>query len=260
MHRWNDAFDHFACAVVRGEETSLAAQIVCPRYSAATAIALYRNNHRGNLLNALAGAYPVIGQLVGERFFRMMGRRYIDQHPSRSGNLHRYGGELAAFLATFAPVQSLPYLRDMAVLEWACHCAYFAPDVGALDLTELARVEPDLYPTLKLSIHPAAAAVRSSFPVCAIWQAHQPESAGEFCIDLGEGPCIALVSRCGGVVQVSEMSEGEFVWLENLRAGNTLGTATDRAQERYPQFDLRTTLVDLVSRNVLAAFSVGAAS
>jgi len=78
-----------AQAIVHGDKPPEQIGPAYPHYSADTALEVYRNNYRGNLHDALAGAYPVIRQLVGDEFFRYMARKFIEQYPSRSGNLHR---------------------------------------------------------------------------------------------------------------------------------------------------------------------------
>lgn len=254
MRQLTEDLQEFADAIVHGREMSPNAWRVCAHYSAATAMAVYRNNYCGNLQDALAGAYPIVEQIVGKNFFRMMTRHYVGQHPSRSGDLHRYGAEMAAFIARFPPAQGLPYLHDMAALEWACHCAYFAPDIAALDIIRLSQVPDERYPDLTLLVHPACRVVRSQYPIATIWHAHQPGAPSEFHVDLASGPCIALVGRKAGMVQVSELSEAELAWLDSLREGVPLGLATDTTLEQFPEFELQAALVNLVSRNVLTDF------
>ncbi|MFA5826551.1 MAG: DNA-binding domain-containing protein, partial [Gallionellaceae bacterium] len=128
MDNLNDELASFARAIIRGEEPSSQIDANYPNYSDAVAMEVYRNNYRGNLHDALAGAYPVVKQLVGDDFFRFMARKFIEQYPSHSANLHHYGTELPDFLATFAPAQELVYLADVAALEWAYHLAYFVAD------------------------------------------------------------------------------------------------------------------------------------
>jgi len=84
----------------------------------------------------------VVEQLVGKDFFRLVTRQYIGAHGSHSGNLHRYGAEMADLLASFEPARGLVCLPDVAALEWACHRAYFADDAAALDLGKVARIFP----------------------------------------------------------------------------------------------------------------------
>lgn len=250
----------FAHAIILGHEMPLGAQAIYPNYPLATAVDIYRNNYHGNLYDALAGAYPVIEQLVGKDFFRMMTRQFIAQYPSRSGNLHHYGLEMAVFITGFPPAQGLLYLPDVAALEWACHCAYFASDAATLDINRLSQIPPDCYADLTLITHPAYHVVRSRYPVAAIWNAHQPDAPVDFRIDLDSGPCVALVSRIDDVIHVSELTEADFAWLLSIQAGTPLGMATGAILKQYPYFDLQAALINLVSKNILTDFNLEAAS
>lgn len=260
MPALHDDISSFARAIVLGGQVPPQIAAHYRDYTAAVAIAVYRNNYRGNLHDTLAGAYPVIEQLVGKDFFRMMARNYIEQHPSRSGNLHHYGAGMAGFIAGFEPAQTLPYLPDVAALEWACHCAWFADDAAAFDIARLAQISPDRYPGLVLLVDPACRLVRSVYPIAPIWHAHQREAAGDFHIDLDSGPCRALVTRTQEAVVVSELPVADAAWLEALQAGTTLGDATAAARERYPDFDLQAALLNLVALQALTGFSPGMTS
>lgn len=251
MSDLNDDLCHFARAIVHGETPSPRIDSSYSNYPLATAIEVYRNNYRGNLHDALAGAYPVIKQLVGDDFFRMMALRFIERHPSRSANLHRYGAELADFLARFEPAQTLAYLPDVATLEWASHSAYFEPDQAILDLARLARFPAEQHPYLIFSVNPAIRIVRSRYPINAIWQAHQPGADSDFHIDLDSGQCIAMVCRKADRVQVIELAEAEAAFLQSLQAGLPLGKATAATLERHPEFDIQTTLLKLVAHDAL---------
>lgn len=255
----NDDLSDFARAIVHGEEPTSRIDTSYQNYSVAIAIEVYRNNFRGNLHDTLAGAYPVIEQLVGKDFFRLLTRQFIGQHLSHSGNLHHYGAEMAGFIAVFEPAQGLPYLPDVAALEWACHCAYFTDDAATLDLGKLAQIPPEQYPDLILHIHPACHLVRSRYPIAAIWHAHQPGASSDFNIDLDSGASNALVSRKNDVVLLSELTEAEALWLQGIQSGIQLGNATAATLAHYPDFDLQAALLNLVAQNVLANFNLGAA-
>ena len=81
--------------------------------------AVYRNNVVHSLVNVLTDSFPVVHQLVGDEFFGAMARRYLADHPPASPLMHRYGAGLPAWIADFEPAAALPYLSDMARLEWA---------------------------------------------------------------------------------------------------------------------------------------------
>jgi hypothetical protein len=250
----------FASGIVHGLAPSAQIDKTYANYAADIALDIYRNNYRGNLHDALAGAYPVVKQLVGDDFFRYLSRAYIGQYPSRSANLHHYGAELAGFIATFAPARELVYLPHVAALEWACHQAYFAEDGEVLDLNELAQVPPTAYADLILHLHPSCRLLHSGYPIAAIWHAHQPGASTDFNIDLGSGPCHALVSRANDVVSVTELTPANAAWLQRIQTGTALGEATAATTEGYPEFDLLPVLQTLVVQNVFASFTPGANS
>ncbi len=249
----------FGRAIVRGDAPPTQFD-ASPHYSLDTGIEVYRNNYRGNLQDALAGAYPVIGQLVGEDFFHMLARDYISQHASRTANLFDYGAELDEFLAAYVPARSLAYLPDVAKLEWACHVAYFVADTPSFVISRLARVATDDYPSLLLHVHPACRIVPSNYPITAIWQAHQSVADNDFHIDLASGPSIALINRKDDVVNVSELTEDEACWLAAIMRGRSFGEATNTTLARFPHFNLQATLLKLVALDVLSDYSMGEAS
>jgi hypothetical protein len=250
MPALSEHLSDFARVIVHGDAPSSRIAAGHQEYSVDVAVAVYRNNYRGNLHDALAGAYPVVEQLVSKDFFRLITRQFIGQHDSRSGNLHHYGVEMAGFLAAFEPARALPYLSDVAALEWACHRAYFADDAAALDIGKLAQLPAEQYPELILHIHPACRLLRSSYPVAAIWHAHQPGADSDFRIDLDTGSCNALVGRKDDVVLVGELSDAEAAWLNRIQSGASLGAATDSALELRSDFDLQSALLKLLQLGV----------
>jgi hypothetical protein len=247
----NDELSRFARTIVQGAAPSSQIDTRYSNYPLSTAIEVYRNNYRGNLHDALAGAYPVIKQLVGDDFFRLLALRFIGQYPSRSANLHHYGAEMADFVANFESAKELVYLSDVAALEWACHTAYFADSETLFDLGRLAQMPPELYPDLIFRVNPSARIVRSRYPINAIWQAHQPGIDSDFHIDLNSGHCIALVCNKENWVQILELSDGEAEWLQLIQAETSLGASTAATLEHYPDFDLQATLLKLVMKNIL---------
>lgn len=246
----------FSRAIVSGEAPSSLVNTGYSHYSLEVAINVYRNNYRGNLHDTLAGAYPVIVQLVGEDFFRRITRAYIGQYGSKSGNLHRYGDAMAEFLAEYEAACDLVYLSDVAALEWACHRAYFAEDTATLEIVDLAGVPPERFGELILYVN--GSLLHSNYPVAAIWHAHQGEC--DFQIDLNSGACYALVSRRGDVVEVVELTVAEADFLQQIRSAVPLGLAINLVQEAHPKFDLQAALHKLLTQNVLTHFDFGGGS
>ncbi len=251
MNAWFEDLREFRDAI---RNNGALASGICPNYPVDAALEIYRNNYRGNLQGALGLAYPVIRQLVGDDFFRMMAIRYVESHPSRSGNLHDYGAELCEFLESFPNAKDLPYLPDIAKLEWACHLAYFAEDAELLDIVALASIALDEQERLRLLLNPACRIIRSPFPIVDIWQAHQPGMPEDFCIDLDSSPQIALVSRMNDVVRVEALGNPEADWTEGIQTGAPLWAVTALVLDKHPDFDLESLLAKWVSQEILIDF------
>jgi hypothetical protein len=90
-------------------------------------IAIYRRTVFANYRNALAATYPVVKRLVGAPFFNTAVDSYVHAHPSASGDLNVYGDAFGDFLAAYPHAANLPYLPDVARLEWAIDEAESCP-------------------------------------------------------------------------------------------------------------------------------------
>lgn len=253
MNALHDELAAFSNAIIQGITPAIQFDAACD-YPVAVSLEVYRNNYRGNLQDALAGAYLVIGQLVGTDFFRMLARDFISRYDSRSANLFDYGAELGDFLVDYEAARSLPYLPDVARLEWACHRAYFASDAETLDLERLSQVAPADYANLLLHVHPACCIVASAFPIVAIWQAHQTSQVFEIDWTAGES---ALVCRQQDVVSVRALNEDEAYWLEAMIHGQSLGIATVSTLDVFPAFHLQNALLLFSSLGILTDFTLG---
>jgi hypothetical protein len=183
----------------------------------------YRANVRGNWSAALAGAYPIVRKIVGEAFFEVLAREYARAHGSPSGDLNEYGTGLDEFVADF--VKDLPYLPDVARMEWLAHRAYYAADRTAFD--------PSRIHALRLA--PGCALLESPWPLARIWEVHQDDYPGEVAVDLDGGAQRILVHRPRWRAQVQALDAGDYLFLKSLDAG--LGSALQAAVAADPGFD-----------------------
>ena len=214
---------------------------------------VHRNNVVGSLVDALADTFPVVHALVGTEFFRAMAAVFVRAQPPRSPLMHRYGGELPAFIDGFAPARPLPYLADVARLEFArvqaCHAAD-APPLSAQGAGAVLHSGVDLA-ALRPVLHPALRWLRSAHPAVSLWAAHQGEGALED-IDLAQPEC-ALVVRPALDVGVLRCDAGTLAFVERAHAGGDLADCT--AAGTQPGFFLSATLALLLAHGALAALS-----
>ena len=186
-------------------------------------IAVYRASVAANFSSALAATYPVVRRLVGDAFFAEAARGFALSHASASADLNEYGAELPAFLATYPHAVSLPYLPDVARLEWACHESERAREVPAFDFEALARIDPARYGGLRLLLHPSVRLIESAHPVVAIREANAPGRDGTPA--RLEGADFVLVRREDGRSVASSLEESEWRLLARIAGGDTLEAA-----------------------------------
>ena len=245
----------FVAATLFGDVAALAAAgVVAGALDAATRASIYRTNILGNYRKALAATYPVVLRLVGAPFFNAAIDAFVRAHPSTRGDINRYGGELPRFLAVYAPARGLPYLPDVARLEWAIDQANIAADAPPLDLAALENVPADALGELRFVLHPSALLVVSPYPILHIWRVNQPDYAGESAVDLGEGGDALLVLRTAQGVSIEPLARGEQALLAALSAGATLADATQRAATAEPAFDLTASLRRYVAAQAIVGF------
>ena len=170
---------------------------------------VYRNNLLGAAGGALALTYPVSQALVGDRFFQHVITRYIQKNPPTTGNLDCYGEDIPTYLSTLPDVASLPYLPDVAWLEWAWHQSSLAENAPVLMPEALQSLPPETLPELCFIPHPALRMLHSEYPVHRIWALHQDEANQASTVDLSEGPCQLAITRPARQILISPLEEPE---------------------------------------------------
>jgi len=217
---------------------------------------IYRSNTIANAAKAIGAAYPVIEKIVGAEFFAGLAKEYRSCVPAVDGDLNEYGASFAAFLADFPPATRVPYLADVARLEWLVHRARYAADPAPFDRARLAAVSPEDQLRLRPRLHPACHLLHSDHPIARIWEVHQDTFNGEFEVDFSRGPAHALVFRPRFRVEVARITDAEAAFLASSREGGTLETALAAAQARNASFDLGRLLSEWVESSVIVDFEL----
>ncbi|WP_299437823.1 DUF2063 domain-containing protein [uncultured Rhodospira sp.] len=243
-------------AVLSGDEPALAALIDGRGLSPMQRIAIHRNNTLITLTEALGANFPVVKALVGEAFFAQTARAFIRRAPPDSPVLSHYGERFADFLAGFEPAAKLPYLADVARLEWARLGALYAADARPAAHDTLAAVPPSVLPMVRCAVHPSFRFVVSAWPVDRIWDMHQPGWDETETVSLDEGGATILICRPHDRVRMARADEGTLSLLFALDMGQTLETAAQAATRGSPGFDLTGALACVLSLGLLTEIAV----
>jgi hypothetical protein len=223
-----DTQNAFAEALAFGNRAGILSQIASDGFSPDERLDIYRNTYVATLTSALRISYPAVHRLVGAEFFEGAAYRFIETGPPRSAYLNAYGAEFPGFLGRFPAAQSLPYLEDVARLEWAVNIALHAEDAAPMDantVARLAEVPPD---RLILVPHPSIAYLRLDHPAREIWRAVLAEDdAALSAIDVSAGPEWLMVERNATGVEAVCLPDNEWRFAAALCAGETFAHATE---------------------------------
>ena len=234
----------FAGALFAAEGTAPAFAIAGPAIISER-IAIYRTAMFANYRKALGATYAVVQRLVGTPFFNAAVDEFVRAHASTCGDLNVYGDEFGNFLAAYPHARDLPYLPDVARLEWAIDEAQRAADFTRAPeavLAALAAVPPEELASVRFHLDPSCRLVASAFPILRIWQVNQADHEGDDTVDLDAGADALLVRREAAGVSLSQQAPGEHAFVAALAAGAPLGEALDAAQGAAAAFDLGATL------------------
>jgi len=252
MPSLHEAQARFAAALTDGKQSQAATRLFRgPGARTLARLAIYRGNVHGNRANALAGAYPIVKKIVGDEFFDAMAREYARAHRSSSGDLNEYGEYLPDFLAVFPHTADLPYLPDVARMEWLAHRAYFASDPAPFDFSALADLSADRCSALRPQLAGGCSLLESAWPLARIWTIHQDDYDGAFEIDLDAGPERVLIHRPAWRAQVYSLAPDDFRFLESALRGATLGEAFEAAAAVDVDFDLSRALTRWIDARVI---------
>lgn len=239
----------FAEAVFSAGAPSAAVMAWFAPVHAAAGIAAYRRGVRANLAGAVRASYPVVERIVGPAFLDAAIRRYVLARSSTRGDLNAYGHDFDAFLAGFEPAAGLPYLPDVARMEWAVQQVYGMADAPAQNLAPLVAILPQRWGDLHFQLDSAHAILRSSWPLARIWAVNQPDYEGDFAIDFDSAQTILIHRRPDGTA-VEALTPGEAEWLSGLKQDLPLESAVAQAAA-HTGFDLAAALRRFIGNGLI---------
>jgi len=256
MPSLHDLQQRFADAILAPEDEEAADWIAGPSARALDRLAIYRRMVFSNYRKALSASYPVVKRLTGASSFQAASDAFAQARPSRSGDLNLYGADFGEFLASYAKAVELPYLPDVARLEWAideAQRARDAPSVPESVLAALTSAPPERLPSLHFELDPSCRFLASPYPILRIWQTNQPDFTGNDRVSIDEGGDALLVRRGTAGVSIERLPTGAHAWLSALERGAALGESIEVAQRADAAFDLGAALREHIGAGTLIA-------
>lgn len=187
--------------------------------AASERIDIYAQMYFARLVDVLQSDFPRVANILGCERFHALAADYFAQHPSTHPSLHHLGQGFSVFLRARTDIADLPFLSDVAALEWARLAVFDAPDSTPLRIEHLQGVAPEQWPTLRFQAIPALQVTRHQWPAHEVWKAAE-EGAGEW-NDPQPVPTVLRVWREGFSVYHAKMDTPEPVALERILAGDS---------------------------------------
>ena len=222
MPSLSEVQDAFRKAVMEGRPEACVAMIDPDGLSPLARIAVYRNNTLGALVSALRLTYPAVLALVGDNFFDGVASRFALLDPPASAQLTHWGEGFADYLRTFPGCGHLPWLPDVAILEWAVGQALYALETGeATSADRMANLPMAAF----LWPHPSLSCLRLDSPAEAIRSAALRGGDGLERIDPNAGPVHLAVVRQADSIAIRRLDASAWRLLDRLRKGEPMGSA-----------------------------------
>ena len=192
------------------------------REPGARRLSVYSGGYLARIQEALEESYPALRHVVGARSFSRIAVTYAAQHHSRDYNLSLSGRRFPEFLETHPLTQELPFLPDLALLEWKVTEAFHAFDRPPIEPARLAAVPPEEWDRLRLVFQPSVRLLSSAWPVLDIWEARD-QPVQEVKINLVDRPQRILIFRSGFEVRCELLDDLQEKAIAELLAGKALG-------------------------------------
>jgi hypothetical protein len=192
---------------------------------------VYACGYPARIHEALLEACPAVAHVVGAEHFAALARRYAQRVPLSSYNLNDVAAAFPAFVREDALGERLPFLADLAELEWRVVRAFHARQEIPLDPARLADWGLNDWGRAVLRFQRSVAVVSSPWPIREIWDARRLPLE-EIDLDLAGRPDCVLVRRARFQVQCESIPAWQGVALRALLAGQTLAAVAALPEAR----------------------------
>ncbi len=204
-----------------------------------TRLEIYVDAYYERLLECLRSEFCGTQYAVGDELFDALAFGYLQQYPSRSYTLGNLGLHFATYLDdSRLHARDLPegvppgwpdFVVELAAFERVQREVFDAEGTeqgGLLNAEELARLAPEQWSALRLSVAPCLRLYRAAHPVHEFWQAFREEMTPAA---PQPKPTRLAINRRHYHIERHPLSEAQYALLGGLTAGASLSEAIGAA-------------------------------
>jgi hypothetical protein len=187
-------------------------------------LSVYAGGYYARIRQSLGEVYGAVRHILGSKVFGETSDAYAQSQPSHEYNITQAGRLFPEFLSRAPISQRLPFLPDLARLEWTVCESFHAFDQSPVDPQRFAALSMEAWGKARLILQPSVRLASSAWPILDLWQARtQPREAIN--VDLVNRPQRVLIFRKGVEVFCRLIDEPQRELLRRLQSGEPLGAA-----------------------------------
>ncbi|TWT38339.1 HvfC/BufC N-terminal domain-containing protein [Blastopirellula retiformator] len=204
---------------------------------------VYGNAYFARLVECMREQFPALVETLGQELFDGFALDYLDKRPSTSYTLSRLADRFVEHLDATRPATEdgepgwADFLIDLASFEWNVAQTFDGPgaeESGVISPDDLARVALDEWPECRLIAAPCLNLHAYRFAVNDYFTAFR---AGEPLSIPAAKPTWLALSRRDYVVRRVPLVQGEFLLLQSLMQGETVGDSIEQAAQQTDDID-----------------------
>jgi hypothetical protein len=204
---------------------------------------VYQNAARVIRHNTLDKIFPCCKKIVGADYFDQLVLEFIAQHQANDSQLSQIGQHFIAFIQAHLAGNLVPYLADLAHLEWLWHQVFHGKNNSK---KKFADYSPSYNNQHIWQQTPHAKLWRSDFALFEIWKMCQPEYQGDYQVQYSD-ICYLMIIAIEDNMHLLNLTSQEYALLLFLQSPQTF----KKIAEHFSQLsavELEKTLLALFQR------------
>ena len=215
---------------------------------------IYRNHIVTTLSEVLVMSFPLVEILVGEDFLKTAAKLYLFDNPPTEACLDRYGSGFPDFLKGYEHANALPYLADVARLDWLMNEVRCAKDDNTVTINDLAQLPPEQYEETIFKLKNSVQLLHSDFPLAAIYNFCKEKSGDDAQLNIDDEESFILITRMEWDPTVFNLEASEYHFFSQLQEEKPLGECLEQTMEAYPDFNFAEFLQNYMGLETFSAF------
>jgi hypothetical protein len=198
----------------------------------------YRGNYTSGLVNMLFISYPQVAKLVGNSCFTQLASDFVKQTSFTQDNIDQYGNTFPDFieycLTHHKALASVPYLADVARLDWICIQSYYAKPREIFQFDAFGQLSQQQQLLCKFNLVDDIYPLISVWPLVDLWRFYD-QDLPLASISKGRGDPL-VVQRPQYKPMVSAITKDDLLLLKDIAQGIALDDISQRDETALPRY------------------------